>query len=102
MVHLDRTWEVLLPHKVGAEGRKGVMRAGNVSPNPPFSRWASFKCGYRLRVGAGAGVSVGGRRVTVDDAGFDRSDDVDYIIPSRELPATYSFVRCVCPYESYK
>jgi hypothetical protein len=97
MVHLDRTWDVLLPHKVGAEGREGVMRAGNVSLTPPFSnsRWASFTCGYCLRVGISLRVGivyvwvralvflwVGGA------VGFDRSDDVDYIIPSRELPAT--------------
>ena len=55
-------------------------------------------------MGVGAGVSVGGKRVTMDDdevVGFGRSDIggessavsikvdyVDYIMPSRELPAT--------------
>ncbi len=31
MVRLDRTWDMPLPHKVGAEEHEGVRRAGDVS-----------------------------------------------------------------------
>jgi hypothetical protein len=42
---LDRTWDVLLPHKVGAKKCEGVRRERDVSMTPPFPRQVSFACG---------------------------------------------------------
>lgn len=42
-----------------------------------------LSCGHRLRAGAGAGVSVDGKRVVDDDEAVGRVNYIDYIIPSR-------------------